>query len=83
VKTTYRNLLIQIDLILANQGKIMATLDDLTKAVSDVQAAVATAVTLIQSLHSGAGTVSDAEVEAAVASLEAAATALGGATPQP
>ena len=63
--------------------QIMATLDDLNKAVADVQAAVQTAVTLIQSLHTNPGTVTDAEVESAVSSLESAATALGGAKPMP
>jgi hypothetical protein len=61
----------------------MATIDDLTKAVADVQNAIQMAVTLIQSLHSGAGTVSDAQVEDAVSKLEAAAQALGGAQPSP
>ena len=63
--------------------KEMATLDDLNKAVADTQAAVQTAITLIQSLHKGAGSVTDAEVEDAVSKLEAAAAALGGAAPQP
>jgi hypothetical protein len=69
--------------IISNQEKIMATLDDLNKGIADIQAAVAAAITLIQSLHTGAGTVSDAEVEAAVTKLEAASAALGGAQPQP
>jgi len=61
----------------------MATIDDLTKAVAEVQAAVQAAISLIQSLHMGAGAVTDAQVEDAVSKLEAAALALGGAQPQP
>ena len=62
----------------------MAALDDLNKAVADVQAAVQAAVTLIQTLHTGGGgSVSDAEVESAVTQLEAAASALGAAKPMP
>jgi hypothetical protein len=64
-------------------GKIMATIDDLTTAVADVQAAVQSAIALIQSLHMGGSSVTDAQVKDAVAKLEAAAMALGGAQPQP
>lgn len=89
---------VNIQLILTNQEKMMAAIDDLTKAVSDIQAtdttikaAVATAVSLIQTLHSGGGgSVTDAQVEAVVAQLEtasgdfsAAATSLGAAVPLP
>jgi len=69
--------------IINQESKIMAALDDLNSAVAAVQTAVNTAVTLIQSLHSGSGTVSDADVENAVAQLNEAAQALGGAMPQP
>jgi len=61
----------------------MAVADDLAKAVADIQSAVQTAITLIQSLHQDAGSVSDAQVEDAVSKLEAASQALGGAQPQP
>jgi len=61
----------------------MSTLTDLQAADAAIKAAVQSAITLIQSLHSGAGTVSDAEVEAVVSDLNAAAAALGGATPSP
>ena len=44
----------------------MATLDDLNAAVAAIQTAVNNAVTLTESLHTGVGTISDAEVEAAV-----------------
>ena len=85
--TTAIELLLQIAAAIAvlrlQQGKIMATLDDLNAAVAAIQTAVNNAVTLIQSLHTGVGTVSDAEVEAAVTELKAAATALGGAQAQP
>lgn len=90
---------VNVQQVLKNQVQIMATLDDLNAAVmaiqtadTNVQAAVATAISLIQSLHTDLGTggsVSDAEVEAAVASLQTAAgdfstavTNLGGAKPQ-
>jgi hypothetical protein len=69
--------------LLTQIGKIMATIDDLTMAVADVQAAVQAAIALIQSLHMGGSTVTDAQVEDAVSKLEAAAKALGGAQPQP
>jgi hypothetical protein len=69
--------------LLTQIGKIMATIDDLTMAVADVQAAVQSAIALIQSLHMGGNSVTDAQVEDAVAKLEAAAMALGGAQPQP
>jgi hypothetical protein len=70
--------------LLTQMGKIMATIDDLTMAVADVQAAVHSAVDLIQSLHMGpSGSVTDAQVEDAVSKLEAAAAALAGAQPQP
>jgi hypothetical protein len=59
----------------------MSTLTDLQAADAAIKAAVQSAVTLIQSLHSGVGTVSDADVEAVVSDLNAAAAALGGATP--
>jgi uncharacterized iron-regulated membrane protein len=72
--------------IIANQEKIMATLDDFNAAVMGVQTAVATAITLIEALHTssgGGGSVTDAEVEAAVASLNKASSDLAAAVPKP
>ncbi len=74
----------QTQAIIPKLENIMSTLSDLQAADAAITAAVAKAVALIQMLHTApAGTVSDAEVEAVVADLNAAATALGGATPQP
>jgi hypothetical protein len=73
----------KIDILTSNEAKIMSTLSDLQAADTAIKNAVQAAITLIQSLHTGAGTVSDAEVEAVVADLNAAATALGGAMPSP
>lgn len=72
-----------VSLINLKEGSIVSTLSDLQAADAAIKAAVAAAITLIQSLHMGAGTVSDADVEAVVADLNAAATALGAAAPQP
>lgn len=82
--------------IIQQQGtQIMSALDDLNNAVAAIQTAdsalqaadvslqdaVNTAVTLIQSLHVGGGSVSDADVEAAVAKLtQAASDVTGGAS---
>jgi hypothetical protein len=75
----------QTQIIIPNQEKIMSTLSDLQAADTAIKASVASAITLIKSLHAAvpAGTVADADVEAVVADLTAAAAALGGATPQP
>lgn len=65
----------------------MSTLTDLQAADAAIKAAVASAVTLIQSLQAaqaGGGTVPDAQIESVVADLNAAAAALSGAaTPAP
>ncbi len=73
----------KLDALTLQQEKIMTVLTDLQDADAKIQAAVANAVTLIQSLHTNPGSVTDAEVEAEVANLTAAAAALSGATPQP
>ena len=73
----------KVDLVLQKETQAMAVLDDLQAADAAIQAAVQSAITLIQSLHTGTGSVSDADVEKVVADLNAAATALSGATPQP
>jgi hypothetical protein len=70
-------------LILRNQVKQMTVLADIQAADMAIKTAVAAAVTLIQNLHSGASSVSDAEVEAVVADLQGAASALSAAAPQP
>lgn len=62
---------------LANQEKIMSALSDLQAAEAGVATAVASAITLIQSLQ--AGSVADADVEAVVAQLNAASASLTGA----
>jgi hypothetical protein len=69
---------------LTTQGtQIMTVLDDLKAADALTQAAIAAAVTLIESLHTGVGSVSDADVEAVVSDLKAAAGSLSAAAPQP
>jgi hypothetical protein len=78
------NLASRISTINSKLGVIMSTLSDLQAADAAIKSAIASAITLIQSLHMGAGgSVSDADVEAVVSDLNAAATALGAATPQP
>lgn len=62
---------------LANQEKIMSALSDLQAAEAGVATAIASAITLIQSLQ--AGSVADADVEAIVAQLNAASASLTGA----
>ena len=80
LKTIHVN---QTRIIIPNQEQTMAALDDLMAAVAGIQSAVDSAITLIQSLHTGTGNITDAEVEAEVTKLQAASAALAGAQPQP
>jgi len=68
--------------LIAQEAKIMAALDDLKAADAAIQTAVTAAIDLINKMR--AGSVADADVEAVVADLQKAATALSGAvTPPP
>jgi hypothetical protein len=69
-------------LILKNQEKQMTATQDLEAADAAIQAAIASAVTLIESLHTGTSAVADADVEKVVADLNAAASALSAAKAQ-
>ena len=69
--------------ILANTEKIMTTGTDLTNAVSGVAAGVTAAITLIQNLRANPNTVSDADVESAVATLQQSVSDLAAAVAPP
>ncbi len=75
----------QTQIIIPLLEQIMSTLTDLQAADAAIKAAVMSAITLIESLHAAVppGSVAAADVEAVVADLNAAASALSGATPQP
>ena len=90
VLTNTTQIVTNTHLILSRQGqqlllleKIMSVLDDLNTADAAIQAAVNSAIDLIKSLHTNPGSVTDAEVEAEVAKLQAAASALSAAKPMP
>lgn len=87
----------KLNLILANQEKIMSALDDLNTeesalatSVASIQTTVTATVAAIQALTAAVGNNDDAGVEAAVANLkglgtalDAANTALSAALPPP
>jgi cell division GTPase FtsZ len=69
---------------LVEQGeKEMSAISDLQAADAAIQSAVAAAVTLIQGFVSGTVNADDPQVEAVVSDLNAAASALSGASAPP